>query len=139
MLIIHILRLEADIHNTRSKVWNNLAVQADGGINMHMEKPYGRWPLAGKKKNNWAGHDLPSLLVDVDNRDFRPKSTSFPAAGRIGPATAEQMGPYPAEGETITQYDIPGRKTLHKASHPIPSHKSAVTGRDSVMFRPGFR
>ena len=139
LLVIHYLRTETDLHNKNTKVWNNAAVKADGGINMHMSKPYGRWPLAGKKKNNYAGNNLGSLLVDVENRDFRPKSSGFPAAGMIGQSTGDAIGPYPSQGKSIAQYDIPGRKTLHKASHPIPSMNSVVSGRDAVMFRPGFR
>ena len=140
LLVIHILRQEADIHNADSEVTNNLATNADGGINMQMEKPYGRWDLAGITSNNYAGDDLRTLLVDVDNNDFRPKSDDiFPDNGRIGANTGNVMGPYPPKGETITQYDIPGYKTLHKATHPIPGDNSIVTGRDALMFRPGFR
>ena len=140
LLVIHILRQEADIHNVKTEVTNNLAKIADGGINMQMEKPYGRWDLAGITSNNYFGDNLDTLLVDVDNNDFRPKSADiFPDNGRIGTDTGDVMGPYTPKGETITQYDIPGYKTLHKATHPIPGDNSDVTGRDALMFRPGFR
>ena len=139
LMVIHILRQELDIHNKRTTITNNAATQADGGINMQVAKPYPRWPLPGKQTNNYADHNLKSLLADTDNNDFRPKSSKFPAAGMIGKATGNTIGPYPAEGSTITQYDIPGRKALHQASHPIPAHNSKVSGRDAIMFRPGFR
>jgi len=140
LLVIHILRQETDIHNANTLVTNNLATKADGGINMQMEKPYGRWDVAGITSNNYAGSDLSSLLVDTDNNDFRPISSDvFPDSGRIGVDTGDDMGPYPPKGQTITQYDIPGYKTLHKATHPIPGDNAVVTGRDALMFRPGFR
>ena len=56
----------------------------------------------------------------------------------IGEATENQIGPYPAVGEKITQYIIPGQK-LNVASHPIPNDGSTVPKRDAIMFRPGFR
>ena len=106
---------------------------------MFASKPYPRYPVAGKTTNNYADHDLKTLLVDTDNNDFRPKKSKFPTAGMVGKATGDTIGPYPPEGTSLTQYDIPGRKTLHKASHPIPAHNSKVSGRDAIMFRPGFR
>ena len=140
LLVIHILRQETDIHNANTLVTNNLATKADGGINMQMEKPYGRWDVAGITSNNFARNDLSSFLVDTDNNDFRPKSADiFPDNGRIGDDTGDDMGPYSPKGQTITQYDIPGYKTLHQATHPIPRDDSVVEERDAIMFRPGFR
>merc|ERR1712136_601550 len=88
LMVIHILRQELDIHNKRTTITNNAATQADGGINMQVAKPYPRWPLPGIQTNNYADHNLKTLLVDRDNNDFRPKSSKYPAAGMIGKATA---------------------------------------------------
>ena len=86
--------------------------------------PYPRWPLAGEAENNYSGDDLNSLLVNVENKDFRPKSSDiFTATGNgeiIGDSTSNLIGPYPAKNDVgVTQYDIPGHK-FDIASHPIP-------------------
>ena len=105
-----------------------------------------KWDLAGNKKNNYIGDDLRSLLVDVDNRDFRPRSNDKFTDDKIEMKTGEQIGPYETEQETITYYAIPGRKEFQKASHPIPGNgkayngdKATVSPRNALMFRPGFR
>ena len=78
---------------------------------MNVPWPYPRWPLAGITENNYSGEDLNELLVDVDNKDFRPKSddalTASGNAGQIiGDATGSMIGPYPSKDEAdITQYD----------------------------------
>ena len=83
-----------------------------------------------------------SLLVDVENKDFRPKSRNAFVANVtgqiIGKSTGTTIGPYPPKGEYIKQYSIPGQM-LDVASHPIPMTGSVVKGRDSLMFRPAFR
>jgi len=144
LLVIHILRTENVVQNQITAVKNNAATRADGGTNMNVPWPYPRWPLAGITENNYSGEDLNKLLVDVDNKDFRPKSNNaLTASGNtgqiIGDATGNLIGPYPSKDEAdITQYDIPGQK-LDIASYPIPADGSTVKERDVVMFRPGFR
>ena len=144
LLVIHILRTENVVQNQITKVKNNAATRADCGTNMNVPWPYPRWPLAGITENNYSGEDLNELLVDVDNKDFRPKTndalTASGNAGQIiGGATGNMIGPYPSKDEAdITQYDIPGQK-LDIASYPIPADGSTVKERDVVMFRPGFR
>ena len=144
LLVIHILRTENVVQNQITAVKNNAATRADGGTNMNVPWPYPRWPLAGITENNYSGEDLNELLVDVDNKDFRPKSdgalTASGNAGQIiGDATGNIIGPYPSKNEAdMTQYDIPGQK-LDIASYPIPADGSTVKERDVVMFRPGFR
>jgi len=119
-----------------------------------------KWDLAGLKENNYIGTDLrDSLLVDVKNRDFRPKSNDvFIETGNgtiVGDKTVNQIGPYQPKGEAITYYAIPGRKETHQASHPIPRNEKDCEGeeneeeciensapvkggRDALMFRPGY-
>jgi len=107
------------------------------------------WDLAGSQTNNYNGDDLTlksddlhRLLVDIDNYDFRPVSKNIFAEtgkGTITDETGDQIGPYQAKDEDITQYLIPGRKEYLRASHPIPRNGSEVMERDVLMFRPGFR
>ena len=144
LLVIHILRTENVVQNGHTDVKNNAATIADGGVNMKVPWPYPRWPLAGITENNYSGEDLNTLLVDVENKDFRPISTNvFTANGNtgeiLGDSTAHLIGPYSSKDDaTMTQYDIPGQK-LDIASYPIPSDGVFVKGRNAVMFRPGFR
>ena len=142
LLVIHILRREPPVHNKNTVVENNAASQADGGINMHTSYPFGRYPLAGRKTNNYSGRDLNQLLVDVENKDFRPISpdafTEYGTGDIIGDETADVIGPYTPLGENLNHYAIPGQK-LSLASNPIPSHGSIVANRDVLIFRPGFR
>lgn len=144
LLVIHILRTEDVVQNEYTDVKNNAATIADGGVNQKVPWPYPRWPLAGIAENNYSGEDLSTLLVDVENKDFRPKSTNvFTANGNsgviLGDSTGDLIGPYHSEDDaTATQYDIPGQK-LDIASYPIPSDGGVVKGRNAVMFRPGFR
>ena len=94
-------------------------------------------------ENNYVGTDIRSLLVDFANRDFRPLSNdAFTANGLgdiIGENTGQRIGPYPAKGESISQYTIPGKKQMLQASHPIPENGASVNGRDILMFRPGYK
>ena len=144
LLVIHILRTENVVQNQFTEVKDNAATRADGGVNMQVPWPFPRWPLAGVTENNYSGDDLSELLVDVNNKDFRPKSsdalTATGNAGQmIGDSTGDLIGPYPSKDVTdITQYDIPGQK-IDIASYPIPADGSIVKERDVVMFRPGFR
>merc|ERR1712141_640901 len=109
---------------------------------MHTSYPFGRYPLAGVKTNNYEGKDLNELLVDIQNKDFRPITADvFTAHGTgdiIGDATGALIGPYAPAGATLNYYPIPGQK-LSLASHPIPSHGSNVPKRDVLIFRPGYR
>ena len=76
--------------------------------------------------------DLPDLLMDVENYDFRPKPDT------VMTSTGVQIGPYPEAYSEVTKYNIPGRKE-YLASHPIPGHESNVKMRDALIFRPAFR
>ena len=141
--VVHILREATTVTNANTIVVNNAATRADGGKNYHTdERPKPKFALAGQKTNNYVGEDLRNLLVDVGNKDFRPISLDvFSKDGTgelIGVETGDRIGPYPALGEDITQYAIPGQK-LRVASHPIPDNESKVKTRDALMFRPGFR
>lgn len=140
--VVYILRKYTVITNNDTIVENNAAAVANGGQNAHNWGPKPKWELAGIKENNYVGLDLKTLLVDFENQDFRPKSSSvFMQEGTgdmLGEVTGNRIGPYPALGEDIKQYLIPGQK-LELASHPIPNDGSIVSERDVVMFRPGFR
>ena len=106
------------------------------------DRTYKKWSLAGMMENNYIGTDIRSLLVDFTNRDFRPLSNdAFTANGLgdiIGENNGQRIGPYPAKGESISQYTIPGKKQMLQASHPIPENGASVNGRDILMFRPGY-
>jgi len=121
------------------------------------KKGHGIWCLPGIKSNNYYGNncyepgdswdgswildgknvgapeiDLPDLLMDVDNDDYRPKPDT------VLTSTGVQIGPYPAAYSEATKYNIPGKKE-YVASHPIPGHESTVKMKDALMFRPSFR
>ena len=76
--------------------------------------------------------NLPDMLVDVDNHDFRPKPDSSLTS------TGKQIGPYPAIFKNNEKYSIAGRKEA-KASYPIPPNESEVKMRDCLIFQPAFR
>ena len=76
--------------------------------------------------------NLPDMLVDVDNHDFRPKPDSSLTS------TGKQIGPYPATFNNNEKYAIVGRKEA-KASYPIPPNESEVDTRDCLIFQPAFR
>ena len=140
--VVYILREYTTITNNDTLVTNNAAAVSNGGVNKHSYGPKPKWDLAGIKENNYVGIDLKSLIVDFENQDFRPKSknvfTQDGTGEMVGEETGSRIGPYPALGETITQYAIPGQK-LHLPSNPIPKDGSTVQERDALMFRPGFR
>ena len=100
--VIHMLREHTDVQNEHTYVENNAAWLADGGQDQHSTEkpPWGRFPLAGIKSENYYGNnswhggdgydgswvlngetlipttDLPDMLMDVDDYDFRPKPDS---------------------------------------------------------------
>ena len=76
--------------------------------------------------------DLPDLLMDVNDYDFRPKEDT------VLTSTGVQIGPYPAAYSKNTKYTIAGRKKL-KASFPIPSHQRIVVRKDALMFQSAYR
>ena len=148
-----------EVQNANSKVERNAAWLADGGIDMHTTKrpPWGRWPLSGIKScnyygnNSWNGddggpdgswvldghvvfptEDLPNLLMDVTDHDFRPKP------GNVLTQNDVTIGPYSVAYSENRKYNIPGRKEM-KASYPIPSHNSNIPKKDALMFRPAYR
>ena len=141
LLVIQQVRYQNFTMNTNTVVKNNAATQADGGVCLKLCNEES-WPLAGHIENNYSGRDLKTLLTDVENKDFRPKSADIftvDGTGQIlGDSTGTLIGPYPPKGHKITQYLIPGQK-LDIASHPIPGDESVVVERDALMFRPGFR
>ena len=153
--IIHILRDDPTIQNANSEVENNAAHKADGGADQISEIG-GEWPLGGIKLNNyyanfswngtdgWDGswvlngttlfpeNDIPDLLMDVEDYDFRPKHDTLLTS------TGVQIGPYPAAYSKNTKYSIAGRKE-EKASHPIPSHENTVAMKDALIFQVAYR
>ena len=119
--------------------------------------PWGRWSLSGIKScnyygnNSWHGgdggpdgswvldghvvyptEDLPDLLMDVNDYDFRPKP------GNVLTQNDVTIGPYDVAYSKNRIYNIPGRKEM-KASHPIPSLSSNIPMKDALMFRPAYR
>jgi len=157
--VIHQLREHIEIQNEHTYVENNAAWLADGGQDQHStdSTPWGRFPLAGIKAENYYGNnswhggdgydgswvlngetvipeaDLPDLLMDADNYDFRPRPES------VLVSTGVQIGPYPAAySDAIKEYIIAGRKE-EKASFPIPPHNGEVKMRDALIFQPAFR
>jgi len=117
------------------------------------------YPLAGLKSNNYYGNasygcdqkdfdgvvvldgnvvpdvsykDLPDMLVDVDNYDFRPKPDSI-----LGSAD-NQIGPYASIYTNGDRYFIPGRRESIP-SFPIPKHNSVAKMRDDLIFQPAYR
>ena len=141
LLVIQQVRYQNFTMNENTFVENNAASQADGGVCLALCDEES-WPLAGNTENNYSGRDLKTLLTDVENTDFRPKSSDvFTANGNgqiIGDATGNLIGPYPPKGQDIVHYLIPGQK-LGIASHPIPGHESVVSERDVLIYRPAFR
>ena len=156
--VTHALRNNPEVMNENTFSSYNAACLADGGIDMlstSME-PWGRWPLAGLKSNNYYGNnsfhggedydgswilngttiypdvDLPDLLMDVNDYDFRPKQDT------VLTSTGVQIGPYPAAYSKNTKYTIAGRKK-QKASFPIPSHQRTVVRKDALMFQSAYR
>ena len=158
LLIIHSLRKEPAVMNENTIVEDNAAWLGDGGIDMISTEssPWGRWEMSGIKANNYYGNnsyaggdvydgsvvldgevitpeaDLPDMLVDVDNHDFRPKPDSSLTS------TGKQIGPYPAIFKNNEKYAIAGRKEA-KASYPIPPNEGEVEMRDCLIFQPAFR
>ena len=113
--------------NADSIVSHNGADVANGGS-------IGRtvFPLAGRKKNNVIGsvHDQ---VVDAENCDFRPKTSSS--------YYNESVGPYVnPKGKRLEYYWIPGRQ-IPKASQPIPKNgsMSVNTRRDALMWLGGYK
>ena len=74
--------------------------------------------------------NLPDMLVDVDNHDFR-LHLSEPDSSLT--STGKQIGPYPANFKNNEKYAIVGRKEA-KASYPIPPNESEVDTRDCLIF-----
>jgi len=162
--VVEMLRGDNFIHNAESIVERNAAVRADGGLNKFEKCPtknlYGRWNLAGIKKENFYantswycedGYDgswvldgetifpdegLLDLLMDIDDYDFRPKPDT------VLTNQGYQIGPYAAAYSEETVYTIPGRQE-ELASFPIPSYdpKNAkvVPRKDALIFQPAFR
>ena len=84
---------------------------------------------AGLKENNYIGIDLrDSLLVDVKNRDFRPKSYDvFTKEGKgsiVGDKTVNQIGPY--KGQTRQFMTIQG--CTGPIQDPAGLHRTFVCG-----------
>ena len=157
--VLHILRDGDFIMNGNSRVENNAAWLANGGKNVQCDHGQGRYEMAGMKSNNYYGNysypcedqhydgsvvldgevvpnatyaDLPELLVDVDNYDFRPKPNT------ILTSTDTQIGPYPSVYSNGDIYFIPGRKE-ETPSFPIPKHNSSVEARGDLIFQPAYR
>ena len=157
--LIHQLSWEdSRVENENTTLWGNAFWHADSGKYKTEEtNGNGKWPLTGIKFDNYYGNtshapgetsdgtwilngtnigipevDLPDLLMDVHQYDFRPKP------GTILTSTGVRIGPYAEAYSDVTKYNIPGRKN-NLASHPIPSHESNVKMRDALIFRPAFR
>jgi len=158
LIVIHEYWSHTEIQNSNSKVESNAACLADGGIDQHSTQhgPWGQWPMAGIKKNNyygnhsWYGGDgydgswvldgatvdppvkLSYQLMNANDHDFRPKP------GTVLTSTGTQIGPYATAYSSETKYLIAGRKEW-KASHPIPHDKWSVPLKDALMFQPAYR
>ena len=159
LMVIHKYWWHNDVQNANTTVEKNAAYLADGGIDQHStsQPPWGRWPLAGLKSNNYYGNHswhggveyegswvlngtaipppavgLSYLLMNVDDHDFRPKP------GNVLTSNGVQIGPYPAAYSQETIYTIAGRKEW-TASHPIPHHQWSVGRKDALMFQPAYR
>ena len=76
--------------------------------------------------------DLPDLLMDVENFDFRPKPDTVLSENGF------QIGPYAPAYSKDTQYNIAGRKKS-TASFPIPSNNANVKMKDALIFQQAFR
>lgn len=109
-----------DWENTHTTVERNGAPQMGCGAKNHS--------FSGPASSNVEAK-VEDQLVDVPNRDFRPRpGSAFDAAG---------VGPYSADG---SDYWIPGQR-LHAASHPVPADgsQSVAPGTAArLFFRPGF-
>ena len=158
LIVDHMYWSHTDVQNANSKVEKNVACLADGGIDQHStsQPPWGRWPLAGIKFNNYYGNyswhggdgydgswvlngttvqppdDLSYLLMNADDHDFRPRP------GNVLTSTGVQIGPYAAAYSGKPKYSIAGRKEW-KASYPIPHHQWRVERKDALMFQPAYR
>ena len=148
-----------DPMNEHSIVENNLAWLGNGDKDLSCPRHLGaEYPMAGIKSNNYYGNysfacgdeydesvvldgvtvpdakytDLPDLLVDIDNYDFRPKPDT------ILTSTGKQIGPYPAEYTNGDEYCIPGMKE-NSPSFPIPSDQSVVEMRSDLIFQLAYR
>ena len=58
LIIIHMYYSHTEIQNANSTVEKNVACLADGGVDQHStpKAPWGRWPVAGIKSNNYYGN-----------------------------------------------------------------------------------
>ena len=162
--VVNMLRGDTIVHNEDSIVERNAAVRADGGLNKFEQcstkNLYGRWQLAGFKRENYYANtswycedgydgswaldgervfpdaDLPDLLMDIDDYDFRPKPDT------VLTNQGFQVGPYAAANSDATIYTIPGRQE-DIPSFPIPSydpkHEKIIPRKDALMFQPAFR
>jgi len=153
--VIYVLRDDPAVHNANTKVENNAAHRGDGGIDRITEVG-GNWPLQGIKMNNYYGNnswegddgwdgswvlngtslfpeeDLPDLLMDVHDHDFRPKPDT------VLTSTGVLIGTYSPAYSDAKKYNIPGRKEA-KTSYPIPSNENVVNMKDALIFQPAYR
>ena len=145
--------------NEHSIVEDNLAWIGRGDKDLTCPRKLGaEYPMAGIKSNNYYGNysfacgvdfdgsvvldgktlpdakytDLPDLLIDISNYDFRPKPDT------ILTSTGKQIGPYPAEYSNGDTYCIPGRKEK-EPSFPIPSDQSVVEMRSDLIFQQAYK
>ena len=158
LIVIHEYWSHTDVQNANSLVEKNAACLADGGVDQHStpKAPWGQWPLAGIKSNNyygnhsWHGGDgydgswvlngttvsppnnLSYLLMSAENHDFRPRPDT------ILTSTGVQIGPYAAAYSDENIYTIAGRKET-TASHPIPYNGWTVKMKDALMYQPAYR
>ena len=161
MRIVYILRhSDFFIMNNNSIVEDNAAWLADGNKDVSCEgHGTARYAMAGIKSNNYYGNhsysceegeydgsvvldgeivpdakytDLPDLLIDVNNYDFRPKPNT------ILTSTGKQIGPYPSLYSNGDTYFIPGMKA-NTPSFPIPQDGAKVDMREDLIFQPAFR
>ena len=155
LCVVHVLRHNPIEHNANTIVESNAAWLADGGIDRISEEG-GQWQLAGIKSNNYYGNhswngndgydgswvldgeavipeaDLPDLVMDIDDDDFRPKpDTVFTSTGRL-------IGPYEPAYSDTQSYTIAGRKK-YLPSNPIPSNERQVKMKDALIFQPAYR
>lgn len=155
LCVVHVLRHNPLEHNANTIVESNAAWLADGGIDRISEEG-GQWQLAGIKSNNYYGNhswngndgydgswvldgkavipeaDLPDLMMDIDDNDYRPKTdTAFTSTGLL-------IGPYEPAYSEVQSYTIAGRK-MNLPSHPIPGNNRKVEMKDALIFQNAYR
>ncbi len=128
--------------NVRTQTANNVA----GSISGHRKKPKPVPGSFGKNINlSEEGLDAQKLLVDLENRDFRPVNMQLVNKAQVIEDkdisliySTEQpySGVYPAQ---VEHYWIPGKRLI-QASHPIPADMSIAKKTNvDLIWREAYR